>query len=365
MKIKLVLVASVLALMSSCTDTKSEVSLSVETDLNEPQGIVVLYALQGNKMAPIDTLKMMDDGRYQSFKIDTIETFYRINVLNKQFANLILDGSEGEVLITFQGSSTTIAGSEQSLVVLEIDNLMAKLQRDIQQLNQEAGQANSNGDQATVLAIRQQYTTLQSRNRSSLKEIIRAANPSLAAVYGLNFIDMNADFGLFDSVATRTFEILPENPLVAETKSRVDEARTLSVGQMAPDFTMPDVDGVEISLSSLRGKYVMVDFWAAWCKPCRAENPNVVRLYERYGGDQFEILGVSLDRKKEAWVKAIADDGLEWLQVSDLNYYNNAAAVLYNINAIPATILIDPEGKIIAKNLRGPSLEAKLRELFD
>jgi len=365
MKMKLVLVAGVLALMSSCTNNKNELSITIETDLNEPQGIVVLYALQGSKMAPIDTLDRMDDGRYQSFKIESEETFYRVNVFNQQFVNLILDGSEQAVSVEFSGSTTTISGSKKSLVVLEMDNLMAKLQRDIQQLNQEAGQANSNGDQATVQAIREQYNRLQRKNRVSLKRIIREANPSLASVYGLNFMDMNADFGLFDSVTTKTFDILPENAFVAEIKNRVDASRTLSIGQMAPDFSLPDVNGVEISLSSLRGKYVMVDFWAAWCKPCRAENPNVVRLYERYGGDQFEILGVSLDRKKEAWVKAIADDGLEWLQVSDLNYYNNAAAVLYNINAIPATVLIDPEGKIIAKNLRGPSLEGKLRELFD
>ena len=110
---------------------------------------------------------------------------------------------------------------------------------------------------------------------------------------------------------------------------------------------------------------MLIDFWAAWCKPCRQENPNVVRLYNQYNSKGFEVFGVSLDRSREDWVKAIADDRLTWTQVSDLQYFNSAAATLYQIQAIPATYLVDPDGKIIAKDLRGPSLEAKLAELFD
>ncbi|MCU0402517.1 MAG: TlpA family protein disulfide reductase, partial [Algoriphagus sp.] len=105
--------------------------------------------------------------------------------------------------------------------------------------------------------------------------------------------------------------------------------------------------------------------WAAWCKPCRQENPNVVRLYNQYKDKGFEVFGVSLDRTKEDWIKAIADDQLTWTHVSDLKYFNSAAAELYKIDAIPATYMIDPDGKIIARDLRGPSLENKLAELFD
>jgi peroxiredoxin len=108
----------------------------------------------------------------------------------------------------------------------------------------------------------------------------------------------------------------------------------------------------------------MIDFWAAWCRPCRLENPNVVRMYQAYNNRGFEVLGVSLDRTKEAWLKAIADDGLTWTQISDLKYFESEAARTYQINAIPATYLIDPDGNIIAKNLRGAELEAKLQEIF-
>ena len=119
-----------------------------------------------------------------------------------------------------------------------------------------------------------------------------------------------------------------------------------------------------ITLSSLKGKYVLIDFWAAWCGPCRRENPNVVRLYKEYSNQGFEILGVSLDRSKEAWLKAIEQDGLSWIHVSDLKHFGSEAASTYQINAIPATYLIGPDGVIVAKNLRGPALEDKLREIF-
>ena len=122
-----------------------------------------------------------------------------------------------------------------------------------------------------------------------------------------------------------------------------------------------------MSLSSLRGRYVLVDFWASWCGPCRAENPNVVKVFQKYKDRNFHIIGVSLDRpgQQEKWMKAIHDDKLEWTHVSDLQFWNNEVAKQYGINAIPQNLLLDPEGKIIAKNLRGEELEAKLGEAIE
>ncbi len=137
-----------------------------------------------------------------------------------------------------------------------------------------------------------------------------------------------------------------------------------AIGKMAPDITMPDVNGKNFSLSSLRGKYVLVDFWASWCGPCRAENPNVVAAYHKYKDKNFTILGVSLDKTKEAWLKAIADDRLTWNHISDLKFWESEAVTLFGFQGIPYNVLVDPEGKIIADNLRGSALEQKLGEVL-
>jgi peroxiredoxin len=148
---------------------------------------------------------------------------------------------------------------------------------------------------------------------------------------------------------------------------QLSASKTTAIGAIAPDFTQSDPDGKEVSLSDFRGKYLLVDFWASWCGPCRKENPYVVMAYNQYKDKNFEILGISLDNPggKQNWLDAIRKDGLTWPQVSDLKGWQNAVALQYNVQSIPHNILLNPQGVIIAKNLRGEKLTAKLKEIFE
>ncbi len=151
---------------------------------------------------------------------------------------------------------------------------------------------------------------------------------------------------------------------IAGLQAQLKQAASFLTGAVAPDFTQRTPEGEEMSLSDFRGKVVLVDFWASWCGPCRRENPNVVRLYDKYKDQGFEVLGVSLDRTKDKWLKAIEKDNLGWSHVSDLKGWKNEVAKMYSVRSIPHTVLVDREGKIIARNLRGDGLERKLASIF-
>jgi peroxiredoxin len=156
----------------------------------------------------------------------------------------------------------------------------------------------------------------------------------------------------------------PANVFTDRLKERRDMLAATAFGQSAPDFTQAQPDGTPLSLSSLRGKLVLIDFWASWCGPCRAENPNVVRIYDRFKDRGIEILGVSLDENRAAWLGAIEEDGLTWKHVSDLKGWSNAVAQQYAVRSIPHTVLVGPDGVILAKNLRGEALEQKIAEVL-
>jgi peroxiredoxin len=159
---------------------------------------------------------------------------------------------------------------------------------------------------------------------------------------------------------------LRETETARSLRNALESLKTTADGAMAPDFEQRDTLGHPVRLSSFRGKYVLLDFWASWCGPCRQENPNIVKAYNRFKSKNFTIVGISLDRQdgEFAWMKAIRADHLDWTQLSDLKFWNNAVAQLYFVQSIPKNFLIDPTGKIVAQDLRGDDLELKLEEIF-
>ena len=199
---------------------------------------------------------------------------------------------------------------------------------------------------------------------AEIQRTIAEYDNSLVPYFATNFLMPQADFEFFKQTDDKLYGKFTKSKYAQELHQKVERLAKTAIGSTAPDIVLQDPFGKTVSLSSLRGKVVLVDFWASWCKPCREESPNVVAAYNRYRSKGFEVFSVSLDDNKDAWQKAINDDKLLWTHVSDLMKWNSSVVSLYNIDAIPFTLLIDGEGKILAKNLRGEALGKKLSELL-
>ena len=356
---------AILVFFTACgTSGGSEEGILLEGKIKNPSedGIVVLQSATRNPEA-LDTIEVTD-GRF-SQKVDVDPGFYQLNLYDKQFINLILNKSDLEIEAdgTADGEST-VKGSADMEGMAMINDLIDDYQQRVTPLQEEFMTARTEKDEEKMKQLQEEFASYNEEFRSDVKKIYGKLEPGLAMMYGMNYLDPNQDFPFIDSIAGIIKKEFPDLQMVQDFVAQIEQMRSLSIGTQAPDISLPTPAGDTVTLSSLRGKYVLIDFWASWCKPCRVENPHVVEMYEKYKDDGFEIYAVSLDREKGDWEKAIEDDGLTWVHVSDLKYFNSEAAALYKIQAIPATVLLDPEGKIIAKNLRGETLEKKLEEIF-
>ncbi len=211
------------------------------------------------------------------------------------------------------------------------------------------------------------YTNMQAVIQQAIDKLVEEKPKSFVTAFILSATySFNEDPLQLEQRFNKLGEKVKASGTGQQLAAQVAESKVGAIGSAAIDFTQADTAGVPVSLSSFRGKYVLIDFWASWCGPCRQENPNVVENFNKFSTKNFTVLGVSLDRpgQKDKWLEAIHHDKLTWTHVSDLQFWNNAAAVKYNIRGIPQNFLLDPEGKIIAKNLRGPALEEKLCEIL-
>ncbi|RZL08593.1 MAG: AhpC/TSA family protein [Hymenobacter sp.] len=373
MKPTLVAVA-LLGLTNACQNASAAEGYEITGQLrNLPAGTTLhLSELTSSQFVERGTAKTDAQGKF-TFKgtLPVTAAVYQLKIDEPNQVLLVLDN---KTRLTLSGDAKSLAssylvkGSKDSEVIQQLTRTMNASRGQMERLGQRYNAAGSAGQKDSLAIIEQKYNVLQRATAGRAKAVIRRNAGSVAAGFAtLSFVNPDEDFAFADSIAGIQRKTQPSSPFTQALTERLEPLRATAIGTAAPDINLATPDGKTLSLKSVRGKYVLVDFWASWCGPCRQENPNVVKAYNQYKdkGKGFTVFSVSLDDDKDRWMKAIAADGLVWPNhVSDLKKWNNAAAAAYGVQSIPASFLLDPNGKIIGKNLRGPALDAKLAEVL-
>ena len=281
---------------------------------------------------------------------------------------LFLEPAKMELITKDSLENTTVKGSASHKDFLLLQASEKPYNEILMAGNKSYQEAARKGDKETIQKLEKELEAVDADKKEKVYVDFVKKNPN--SPIALYVVKQYAGWDMDPAKVEPLFAALPAStqnlPSGIAFKKQIDIAKKTAVGSMAMDFTQADTLGKPVSLSSFRGKYVLVDFWASWCGPCRRENPNVVKAFNDYKDRNFTVLGVSLDRPdaKEKWMAAIHKDGLTWTQVSDLKFWDNEVAKQYGIRAIPQNLLIDPTGKIVAKNVRGEDLVKKLEEIL-
>lgn len=379
MKSIFLLLLSTSLLFSCGGSNKAKISGTIK---NAEGKSLIFEKIDNNAPLGIDTIKLDKDGAFEfilpSGKID----FYRLNLGDNNFIVLCLDSTNTNTEVTADGkdlkSGYTVKGSKNSEIIHDYFNLLNPLTKVRFDLENQMRGINF-GDTAKVMTLRLQMEEAMQKISEITHDYIDKNPESPALIIMQSFLNPETELPYFKKIESALVKSMPNSAYHNQISTYVSQIEyqlqqmsaqkemegNLKAGTAMPDIKLPNPQGKEISLSSLKGKVVLVDFWASWCRPCRAESPNVLRLYDKYNKKGFEVFSVSLDEKKDLWIAAIKADGLKWpYHVSDLAQWNSVVVKQFGITGIPFTLLVDKQGNIIEKGLRGEALESKLKEIF-
>lgn len=319
---------------------------------------IKLIASEKGKRVEWLTFQVSKDGTFSQEIALAKEGFYLLTVGNRWEELILFTGEDVELTIDLATKKVSYLRSLENQLNKRYDSLYTLFDAQREAILRKYQQ--NQGDKK----LTEEYNAFIKATREQMKRFVEENRSPLVSLRILDELDMEEELAFFEKTLAEMAQKYPTNDDIKSLQEAVTKVKVTAIGQIAPDIALTNPDGKRVSLWSLRGKVVLIDFWASWCGPCRRENPNVVKLYEKYKHKGFEIYGVSLDRDRKAWIEAIKEDGLPWIHVSDLKFWQSEAAKLYNISAIPTTVLLDKEGKIIAKNLRGKALEEAIEKVL-
>jgi peroxiredoxin len=345
-----------------------EKGFDITVNLEGAEGQILLEKRGASQWIPVDTADIVDGKAVLKGEVVTPEDHY-----------LSVMGQRAKTILFVENTEMTVSGNVENLEQIavtgsqthdeynEVNSRIQEIGEEYMALYQEAREVAAAGDEAKAAELMQQVEEMYESTNTMQADFVRNNPESYAAPYFLSRVQYGMEVDELDKLVNALDPKLKEVPSIVALTERIEKLKTVAVGQTAPDFTMNDPDGNPVKFSDIykQNEYTLLDFWAAWCGPCRQENPNIVAVYNDYKDKGFSVFGVSLDRDRDAWLKAIDDDKLTWPHVSDLAYWNNSAAQLYAVNSIPSSLIVDKTGKIIAKNKRDEALREAVSELLD
>ncbi|UPS90724.1 TlpA disulfide reductase family protein [Bizionia sp. M204] len=374
--IKKFILLSFIILVASCKNEETKAGYVLTGSIDKSMdGKTIILRNADPKNITISDSSVVKDGKVTfSGSVDAPDIFILTIDGTPSGMPLILENKD--MTIEFYKDSlqsSVVSGSHENDIFNQFKNISNPIRAKNQSMGQEFMAAQKAGDSLKMTAIQEKFKMLVDAANQENRDLIKKNNDVVtsAAILENMLMTKNIEPAEAKPLYDNFTESVKNSRIGKSINEMLSSAMATAIGSMAPEFTAPDPDGEMIALKDIRGKVTIIDFWAAWCAPCRRENPNVVKVYEKYHEKGLEIIGVSLDgtpRQKDAkgeWLAAIEKDGLTWHQVSNLQYFNDPVAKQYNIQSIPATYILDADGKIIAKNLRGSALEAKMAELLD